>query len=924
MNDAIKRKPLPSPNLLRKEKKKISFGMVVLLLMGITLLVSGEHAIAQNATLSVIEEQFAAARRQAQQGHVDAALAAYDALSTADSPRADEALFQKGLLLFSRLRRFEDAIAVFSDLPRRFPRSRLGDDAFYYAGFIAQFHLRDTDRAVQIYREGYGAYPAGDYRFAMADKIRDLTGLSPEDLERSPLPSDTGITPAGIVVRRGAGQAGAAGQANDATSARNENPARRASPETDVSESAPFRPRNAREVTMQFDKAPIRTFVQWIAQVTGRNFIVDDDVAGEITVYSGRAVPFAEVYRVFLSILEVKGFAAVDAGDVTKIVTRAAAAQSELPIVVDDEGFTPTDRVVTRIFRLRTVAAAGALSLLRPFLAPGDQLVASAEANTIIATGPGINIARLAELISIIDTQRSPLSVRSYRVQYARAGAIADKLSSLAGSLALPGGAATPLKIISDERTNTIHVLADDAMHVHVHNLLIEFDVDRNVDRIVRVFPLSYAKAEEVVKQLRALLGLDILDQAPDFGGVTQSVILADIRLNAVSLATFAPRVVDLVDSYIHTMDHPPANELRAMHVVRLQNAQAEALAEMLNKIYAPAAGTTATGAVNATGLADQVIITADQRTNSLIVTCTSVDWVKLATLIHDLDVRKRQVLIDAVILETSLDEARNLGVMLGTGDQPLEGHTRTLARSDPAGVGGLPALALATQSGLTVGVVRGSIVAAMLNALLSSSHTNVLQMPQILALDNEQATLKVGNLTPIVTSRSVGGQNIQIGGTSAIFQNIEYRNIGLNVTLRPHIGDRGDILIESRLEIQNRNLQAGAGLDLPVFTTREIEQKFQINDGEYIILGGLLRTQDDETQRETPWFSKIPLLGILFQSSSNTRSKTALLIFLRPRVINDAETARTLTDEERRQYEAESGTRPGQPSSEAEQWINR
>lgn len=861
------------------------------------LVVAGERPALADARMD-------AARQEAAAGRHEAALAAYDAIAAEGGAAADEAQFQKALVLFSRLRRFPESLAAFEDLPRRFPDSARADDAYYYAGFVAQFHLKDPDRAVEIYRAGYGAYPRGDYRWALADKVRELTGMSPAELDRAPLPATASSSPEGITFQGGRASA-------------------RPAPATDVADTAPMRPRSAREVLMQFDKAPIRTFVQWVASVTGRNFIVDDEVTGEITVFSGRAVPLAEVYRVFLSILEVKGFAAVDAGDVVKVVARGTAAQSELPIVIDEDGFVPTDRVVTRIFRLRSTAAAAAQSLLRPFLATTDQLVASPEANTLIATGPGINIARIAELVALLETQRTPMSVRSYRIQYARAAAIADKIGVLAGALAPPGATAPTIKVLADERTNMLHVLAEESMQLEVRRLVAEFDVDRTSDRLVRVFPLGYARSEEVVKQLRSLLGLDAVDNAPDFGGVTQTVILADVRLNAVSVAAYTPRVLDLVDSYIRTIDRPPADAFRRMHVLRLQNAQATSLAEMLNKIYGngavPATAGATAGASNPTGLADEVVITADQRTNSLIVTCADVDWEKLEQLIRDLDVRKRQVLIDAVVLETNLDEARSLGATIGTADQPLEGHTRVAARSDP--IGFLPTYqALVAQGGLTVGVVRGQLVAGMLNALLSSSRTNVLQMPQILALDNEVATLKVGNLTPIVTSRSIGASNIQIGGSSSVFQNVEYRNIGLNVTLKPSIGESGDILIESRIEIQNRNLQAEAGLDLPVFTSREIEQKFQINDGEYIVLGGLLRTQDDATQRETPWLSRVPLLGALFKSSRASESKTVLLIFLRPRVVNDLETARTVTEEERLQYEAEA--RRNRSTTEAERWI--
>ncbi len=856
------------------------------------------------------------ARRLARDGRAREAVEVLDAVVASTPSAGDRALFQKGLILFSRLKDHESAVSTFEDVVRLYPDSPLGDDALYYAGFVAQFHLRDTARAVRLYQAGYDAYPQGDYRFSIADKLRELTGLAPGQ----PLPDSaeprpgTRPAPEGISVST-RGDAGTPASS------------RRTPPETDVPDTSPFRPRGARTLTVQFEKAPLRTFIQWVAQVTGRNFIIDDDVQGEITVYSGTQVPFAEIYRIFLSILEVKGFAAVESGNVTKIVSRQQAASSELPIILDDDAYVPTDRMVTRIFRLKTVAANAVQGLLRPFLLSTDQLLVSPESNNLIATGPGANIARIAELVALLDNERTPLRVETHVVRHARAATLADKLAAIIAGLSPAGVTPPPFKVVADERTNSIYILTDEETHRRTSALILQLDVDRLADRIVKVYALSYAKAEEAARQLKALLGLDAADAAPDFGGVTQTVILPDLRLNALMLSTFAARVVDQVDSYVANVDRPPSDSLRTMKIVRLQNAQATKLAETLSKMFG--ASSSATGSASTTpatdagasGLADRVVISADERINALLVTCTPVDWMKLEPVIRDLDVRKTQVLIDAVVLETNLDEARSLGASIMSAEQPRDGQTVGFARSDP--VGFLPTYqALAAQGGLTIGAMRGSIVAAMLNALLTSSRTNVLQMPQILALDNEIATLSVGNLTPIVTSRSVSGDNVQIGGTSSIFQNVEYRNIGLNVKLKPHIGDRGDILIESRIEIQNRNLQAEAGLNLPVFTTREIEQKFQIQTGDYIVLGGLLRTQDDYVQRETPWLARIPILGSLFKSSRTTESKTVLLIFLRPRIVTDPGVARDISAEERSQFEAESSTRPGAVVTEADKWI--
>ena len=865
--------------------------LILLVLCALTL--SGgavNHAAAPND-----EETLAAAKRLARTDRAAEAIVLLDKLVAANGELADEAWFQKAWIVYADQRRYREAVALFSELPQRYPQSRFADDALYYAGFIAQTQLQDADLAMDCYRLGYLTYPQGDFHFAIADKMRQME-------------AEAKAPPAGAAAR--------SATASDAAPLR---PAARATvrrppPETDVADTAPLRPAKTTTVTMQFASAPIRTFVQWVAQVTGRNFVVDDDVSGDITIYSGRPVPFGEVYRIFLSILDVKGFAAVDAGNVTKIVSRQNAVQSELPIVLDDEAYLPTDRVVTRIFRLKTVPARSMQEMIRPFLSGVDQVVTNVETNTLIVTGPAANIARIAEMARLIDGAQDPVFLRSYRISYGRAVTVAEKVNALASSLSTAPGV-TPIffKVVADERTNTVHVVADAKMQAHIQALITELDVDKAAQRLVRIFNLHYAHAEEVVKQLRQLLGLESIENTADFGGVVSTVLIADARTNSLSVSTFAPRIVELVDTYIRQIDRAPAGEARVTNVFRLQNAQATEMCDLLNKIFAASAAGSNDAFVQ--GLADRVIISPDARTNSVIVTSTAADAVKLAKLVKDLDLRKPQVLVDAVILETTLSEVRSMGVNLTTMDAPMPGSNRILGGSVTGN-----AAEMVSRGGLVITAVRGSVVGSVLQALLSSSKTNVLQMPQILALDNEYSSINVGNLTPIVTSRSVSSTNVEIDSNSSIYQNIEYRNIGLNLKLKPHVGDHGAILLEMKLEVQNKN--AETEVDLPVFTNRAIESKIQITDGDYVILGGLLSTQATNSERKTPWLSQLPLLGILFRNTENKDEKTVLLIFLRPRVVTDPNMHKDVTEEERLQYEAEMRSNLAPTATEMEKWI--
>ncbi|RMH58873.1 MAG: hypothetical protein D6679_03505 [Candidatus Hydrogenedentota bacterium] len=880
-----------------------------MLFLGLALVFLGGHSPASSlpgdtgvAGRGTSEEKTAAerARMLAANGHVDEALQLLEEVKRgAAVGRRDEARFLTGWILFRYKRAYEKAIEEFERLLVEAPDSPYGDDALYYAGFINQYYLKDPAAALQYYRRGYAAFPNGDFRFALADKIRALGGEVP--------PSESRKGRAVGSERRGGGN-----QRSDETGRKSSKEDRRFPEETEIAETAPLRPSGTSKITMQFEKAPLKSFIEWIARVTGKNFIIDDNVKGEITIYSGRPIPLSEVYRVFLSILEVKGYAAIESNGMTKIVSRRAAVASEIPIVIDDEAEYPTDRMITRVFQFHTISAGSVQKLIRPFLSGTDQVVINPESNSLIVTGTGKNLRRLAKLIRLIADSRQPLVLRSYRIEYARAAAIATKMTTLIPELtSAPGATPLPMKFLADERTNTLHVLAAPFVQEKVRDLLKELDRNRTAERIVRVFRLEYALAEEVAKQLKLLLGLENPAQAADQASADQTVLMADPRLNSVSVATYAPRVIEMVDSYIQTVDRPPNQRTRRTRILSLKNAQAKELAELLLKIF-PAEMTPADAF--ALGLADKVRISPDQRTNSLIITATDSDWKRVKKLIQDLDVRKAQVLVDAVILETSLNEARALGVNITSLEEPASGKTTVVGGSLLVPPGEL------AEGGLSVSAVRSTAIGPALHALLSSARTNVLQMPQILALDNEKASISVGNLTPIVSSRTVSGDNVQISGSTGIFQNVEYRNIGLNLDLTPHIGDKGDILLELKLEVQNTTQQSEVGL--PVFTNRAIESKIQIANGDYIVLGGLLRTQDDVTKRETPWLAKLPLLGLFFRNTRTSEGKTVLLIFLRPRIVTNTSAAKDVTNEEREKYEVESRMRLRAQDSEVEKWV--
>ncbi|MBL4889910.1 MAG: tetratricopeptide repeat protein [Candidatus Lindowbacteria bacterium] len=882
-------------------KTKALFSVLAVMLV----VTSGTDLRAQSYSSQEMGEgdKIARARRMARSGQPTEAILILERFAeTGPAERAAEAMFQKGWIQFSPLKQYEEAIATFERLVLKYPESEFGDDALYYGGVIAQVHLRNPQLAIDMFRRGYLQFPQGDFRFVIADKLTELKQI-PATKITAQAKANRPVSPSGIPTPT-------VSEEVDPTPLA----VRRHPPVTDVPDSTPMRPDSAGMITMQFEKAPIRNFIQWVAEVTGKNFIIENQISGNITIYSGRPIPFSEVYRVFLSILSVRGFAAVESGDVTKIVTRQKAVQAEIPIVIDGDAYLPTDRLITRIFQIESIPAASMQGMIRPFMAGVDQAVVNVETNNLIVTGPSQNLVQIAELIKIIDSKKASVHVRSYRIRHGKATTIVDKLNTLLSSLVAPVGTPAPTyKLVPDERTNTLYAVGSNELQGQIQALVTELDIDKSGQRIVQVFSLDYARADQVVAQLKSLLGLEQLDQAADFGGVVQTVLIADKRLNLVSVSTFAPRIVELAEDYIKNVDRAPSTAVRTTRLIRLQNARASELFELLSKVYK----TDGEGEqAFALGLADKIMMSPDKRTNSLIITATSADWPRLEKLIKDLDVRKAQVLIDVVILETSLTEARSLGVTLTTNDPPTPGLTRIVGGSAL-----IPPTQLA-QGGLVATAIRGTTVGSAIQALLTSSKTNILQMPQILALDNEIAKISVGDLTPIVSSRSVSATNVQIQGNSSIFQNVDYKNIGLNLAITPSIGDQGDILMDLNLEVQNRSTVTEVGL--PVFSNRSIESKIQVKDGDYVVLGGLLRTQDLNSKRATPWLSKLPILGALFRNTTSSEDKTVLLIFLRPRVLTDPERAEWISEEERLQFEAEARGGLSTQRSEMEKWLPR
>jgi general secretion pathway protein D len=586
----------------------------------------------------------------------------------------------------------------------------------------------------------------------------------------------------------------------------------------------------AAPVTLNLKDADISAVISTVSEATGRNFIVDPRVKGKITIISSKPMNPDEIYRVFLSVLDVHGFAAVDSGNVIKIVPDANAKQIAVP-VVDDQRPGSGDQVVTRVIELRNISAAQLVPILRPLVPQQGHMAAYIPSNMLIISDRASNIARIANIINRIDI-RSDEEIELVRLSHASAaevvriiGALDQQRKAQRGAGA-EAGEETPV-LIADERTNSILIGGGKSGRLRLRAILSHLDTPLETEGNTQVYYLRYARAADLVTVLT---------------GVSTSVE---------------------------------------------QQAQAQ---------NAPAAAANRNMPIN---------IQADENTNALVITAPPDILRALESVIKQLDVRRAQVHVEGVIAEISSTFDAQLGTEWiidgtpsGTGPVGLSnfpsasgGSIADIAGSIISGTS-LPNIG----DGLTLGVGRfdsGSInFAALLRALKSDGSTNILSTPTLVTLDNEEAEIIVGEEVPFVT-----GSFSTTGGATNVtnpFQTIQRQNVGITLRVRPQINEGNAIKLDIEQSIDSLSTSSRA-VDL-ITNTRSIKTSIIVDDGEVIVLGGLIRDDVQERVQKVPLLGDIPLIGWLFRSQSTTKAKTNLMVFLKPSIIREKELMRHFT----------------------------
>jgi general secretion pathway protein D len=598
------------------------------------------------------------------------------------------------------------------------------------------------------------------------------------------------------------------------------------------------------QMVLNFQAADLQAVIKAISQMTGRNFLLDPRVKGQITIISAKPVNSAAAYQIFVSALKAQGFAVVEGpGNLVKIVPSAEARQHAPVSTADMPG--GGEQIVTHVVTVQHTSPSQMVPLLRPLMAPTSQLAAHEPANALLITDYADNVRRLLRIIEKIDQPVSS-DVNIITLQHASALDMADMLTRLA----LPGGASA--------------------------------------------VPQPGAPAVA--------------------GGGDRFSIVPDLRTNSLLVRADNPGRVNQLRSLVGKLD-VPATTGGNTRVIYLRNADATKLAEVLRGLVAGEARTQAAAAPTpvAAGLpartgttrgAEPSLIQADEATNALVINASDSVYNNLRAVIEKLDVRRAQVYVEALIVEMTHENALQLGVQWAVGGEVGSGTgvaVQNFNNASPSIVGAAvsPATAFAAPGaagGLTLAFLGKTInvngreitgLGALARALETGSLGNILSTPNLMTLDNAEAKITVAKNVPFVTGSFA--QAIGTPGTpSAVnpFQTIERKDIGLILKIKPQISEGGTVKLDISQEVSSIAATAVAGAVDLVTDKRSIETKVVVDDGDTIVLGGLIQDQSNESEQAVPLLGRIPLLGALFRYRENTTTKTNLMIFLRPVVI--------------------------------------
>lgn len=589
----------------------------------------------------------------------------------------------------------------------------------------------------------------------------------------------------------------------------------------------------------------IRQLIDIVAKATGKNFIVDQQVRGKVTFISGKGLDKDGLYEAFLSVLQVHGFEAVESGDLIKIVPVGKARGNVAPLVAD-AGESDADETITQVVNLDYIPVTTAIQTLMPLSGQGETSILPNQAsNSLVLKGKAQNIERLLDVIASVDKPNNE-DFELVPLEYAVASQVATTLQSLmSGGAAAAGGAPIPTtgKVSADERTNSVLISGDKQTRERMKSAIAKLDVQRAVEGDTKVIQLRYAKAEDVVNVLNGV--------APN------------IQRYAAGGGYY-----DYSSSYNYSQ---------------------------ANAAGGAAGGNPAAGGGGAT--ATGVKILADKSSNSIIISGPPTLQKNMIAVINQLDRRRAQVLVEAVIAEVSTDLSNQIGATL-LSNGAANGNNGAVGYSNFGGLGTLAGLYSGITTKTLTGVPNGFLMGggndsfgAIVEALKGDAATNILSTPTLVTMDNEEAEITVGQEVPFITGKTTSAAN----DSTNPFTTIERKDVGLKFKITPQI-NRGET-VNLKIDQETSNVaSSSAGASDLITNKRRITTNVMVEDGQILVLGGLIEDNFRDSESKVPLLGDIPVLGSVFSNNTTSKTKNNLMVFIHPVIMPDGQSADAYT----------------------------
>ena len=624
------------------------------------------------------------------------------------------------------------------------------------------------------------------------------------------------------------------------------------------------------KVTLNFVGADIQSVVKSVGLITGKNFILDPRVTGTVNIISANPVSKDLVYPILLTALRLQGFTAVEGPGVIKIIPEADAKLNNSPLVEGANKYRG-DQMITQVFVLKYESAAQLLPVLRPLIAPNNVINAYPNNNTLVITDYAENLRRIDKIIQSIDVPPNT-EIDVIKLKYASAIEMAQLLPRLmpeAGAQQNIPGAQPKLAFAVDARINGLIVRAENQIVIEkVRKLVASLDIETSETGNIRVVYLRNAEAAKVAETLRGILG------GGGTGGGSQPIP---------------------------------------------QPAPAPVPGQ-------PGAQSVAAAIVNIPQTSGGGTIQAYAATNSLVIVAPDYVYNGLRGVIDKLDARRAQVFIEALIVEVSTNKASEFGIqwqdLSGANDSGVRGvgGTNFNTGGPNNNIGAVAANLGSAGPGFNIGIIKGRInipgigpifnLGILARALEADGNVNILSTPNILTIDNEEAKIVVGQNVPFIT----GTQTATTGGLTNPFQTIERKDVGLQLKVKPTVSEGGTVKLTLSQEVSSLGANTVAGF---ITNKRSIDSTILVDDGQIIVLGGLIQDEVRVNVDQVPVLGNIPFFGNLFKYEKRTRDKVNLMVFIRPVILRDTTSPQEITNERYDYIRNEQGiTQP------AHRWI--